>query len=251
MTVKHKRKLPINALVFSLSAIAFVGVIFAIIWFWSGKQLWSGKQTELNANSALESVIPPYSGQPYAVVNNGIPFFTKEDLTTDSFENYSELDSLGRCRVAFANISRELMPTDSRGEIGDIKPTGWKQAKYEGIVDSDPPYLYNRCHLIAYCLAAEDANERNLITGTRYMNTVGMLPFEEAVVHYLDEYDHHILYRVTPVFDGNNLVANGVLMEAYSVEDKGAGICFCAFVYNVQPGIEIDYRTGESKKDHG
>ena len=141
------------------------------------------------------------------------------------------------------------MPTDDRGEIGSIKPTGWVQEKYEGIIPSSPPYLYNRCHLIAYCLTAENANEKNLITGTRYLNVDGMLPFEEMVAKYLDENNNHVLYRVTPIYDGNNLLADGVLMEAYSVEDKGAGICFCVFCYNVQPGIELNYATGESKRE--
>ena len=194
-----------------------------------------------------ELVIPEFSGEPYVVINNDHPFFTDEDMNTSSFESYSELDALGRCGVAFANVSRDLMPAEERGEIGTVKPAGWIQEKYEGIVDSNPPYLYNRCHLIAFCLTGENANERNLITGTRYMNMTGMLPFEEQVAKYLDENDHHVLYRVTPVYDGNDLVADGVLMEAYSVEDKGRGICFCVFCYNVQPGIEIDYSTGESK----
>lgn len=191
--------------------------------------------------------IPEYSGQPYAMINNNVPFFTEEDMNTVSFEYYSELDRWGRCGVVFANVSRELMPTEERGEIGSIKPSGWVQAKYEGIVDSKPPYLYNRCHLIAYCLTAENANEKNLITGTRYLNVNGMLPFEEQVARYLDKHDNHVLYRVTPIYEGTNLVANGVLIEAYSVEDNGSGICFCVYCYNVQPGIEIDYRTGESK----
>ncbi len=199
-------------------------------------------------NGNVEDIlnIPEYSGAAYVEVNGNKPFFTESDISTDSFECYSELDSLGRCGVAFANISREMMPTEERGEIGSIKPSGWNQAKYEGIVDSKPPYLYNRCHLIAYCLTAENANEKNLITGTRYMNVEGMLPFEERVARYLNDYDNHVLYRVTPVFEGKNLVAGGVLIEAYSVEDNGDGVCFCVYCYNVQPGIEIDYRTGES-----
>ena len=191
--------------------------------------------------------IPAYSGQPYAVINNNVPYFNEEDKQVKSFESYSNLDSLGRCGVAYACVSRELMPTEERGEIGSIKPSGWNQAKYEGIVDSNPPYLYNRCHLIAYCLTAENANEKNLITGTRYLNIKGMLPFEEQVARYLDMHDNHVLYRVTPIFEGNNLVASGVLIEAYSVEDEGAGICFCVYCYNVQPGVKIDYKTGESK----
>lgn len=192
-------------------------------------------------------VIPEYSGTPYVEINGNTPFFTKDDMGLSTFESYSDLDSMGRCQVAYANVSRELMPTEKRGKIGDVKPTGWIQNKYEGVIDSDPPYLYNRCHLIAYCLTAENANEKNLITGTRYMNVEGMLPFEEKVAKYLDKNDNHVLYRVTPIFDGDNLLASGVLMEAYSVEDNGEGISFCVYCYNVQPGIEIDYKTGTSK----
>jgi len=190
--------------------------------------------------------IPEYSGSPYVIMNDNKPLFTDEDKSTISFETYSKLDLMGRCGVAFANVGRDLMPRDNRGEIGDIKPSGWIQAKYEGIVDSKPPYLYNRCHLIAYCLTGENANDKNLITGTRYMNVEGMLPFEEKVAKYLDANDNHVLYRVTPVFAGRNLLASGVMIEAYSVEDQGKGICFCVYVYNVQPGVEIDYATGES-----
>lgn len=190
--------------------------------------------------------IPEYTGEPYVCINDNVPFFTEEEKTTDTFESYSELDNLGRCGVAFANVSRELMPTGKRGKIGSVKPSGWRQAKYEGLIDSDPPFLYNRCHLIAYCLTAENANEENLITGTHYMNVEGMLPFEEQVAKYLDRNDNHVLYRVTPVFEGDNLVAGGVLMEAYSVEDDGEGISFCVYCYNVQPGVIIDYVTGAS-----
>lgn len=197
-------------------------------------------------DTVTEYDIPEYSGAAYTEINNNIPFFKEEDFSTESFEIYSDLDALGRCGAAYANISRELMPTEERGEIGSIKPSGWNQAKYEGVIASKPPYLYNRCHLIAYCLTGENANEKNLITGTRYMNVEGMLPFEEQVARYLDKKDHHVLYRVTPVFYGDNLVADGVLMEAYSVEDHGEGICFCVYCYNIQPGIEIDYRTGKS-----
>lgn len=205
---------------------------------------WRSSEAHRSYQAGLR--IPEYSGQAYAEINGNIPFFDEEDKTTRSFESYSELDSLGRCGVAYANVSRELMPTEDRGEIGSIKPSGWQQAKYEGIVNSNPPYLYNRCHLIAYCLTAENANEKNLITGTRYMNVKGMLPFEEEVARYLDKNDNHVLYRVTPIFEENNLVASGVLIEAYSVEDNGAGICFCVYCYNVQPGVKIDYKTGES-----
>ena len=190
--------------------------------------------------------VPAYAGSPFTEINGNVPFFTDEDKGKTTFESYSELDSLGRCGVAYACVSRELMPTEERGQIGNVKPTGWVQAKYEGVVDSQPPYLYNRCHLIAYCLTAENANEKNLITGTRYMNVEGMLPFEEKVAKYLDQNDYHVLYRVTPDFRGNNLLANGVLIEAYSIEDHGEGICFCVYCYNAQPGITIDYNSGIS-----
>lgn len=201
---------------------------------------------EWSRKAAARLRVPAYSGQPYVEVNGNNPFFEEEEYNIESFEQYSRLDLLGRCGAAYANVSRELMPTEERGEIGSIKPTGWVQEKYEGIVNSKPPYLYNRCHLIAYCLTAENANEKNLITGTRYMNVEGMLPFEERVAKYLEQNDNHVLYRVTPIFEGNNLLASGVLMEAYSVEDSGAGICFCVYCYNVQPGVKIDYRTGKS-----
>ena len=187
--------------------------------------------------------IPAYSGTPYTEVNGNKPYFTEADLTTQSFETYSELDSLGRCGVAYANVGQELMPTEPRGEIGAVKPTGWHLVKYDNV---DGKYLYNRCHLIAYMLAAENANPQNLITGTRYLNVQGMLPFETKVCDYVKNTGNHVLYRVTPIFDGDNLLADGVLMEAYSVEDAGEGICFCVFAYNVQPGIGIDYATGDN-----
>ena len=208
-----------------------------------------GKSTKDLSGEATDIKIPDYSGAPFVIINNNIPFFDENDYAKETFESYSKLDSLGRCGVAYANVSRELMPTEERGKIRDIKPSGWCQAQYEGIVDSTPPYLYNRCHLIAYCLTAENANEQNLITGTHYMNVEGMLPFEEEVARYLDRNDNHVLYRVTPIFEGNNLVASGVLMEAYSIEDNGSGICFCVYCYNVQPGVTIDYRTGKNRKE--
>ena len=187
--------------------------------------------------------IPAYSGTPYTEVNGNQPYFTEEELTTQSFETYSELDSLGRCGMAYANVGQDLMPTEPRGEIGAVKPTGWHLVKYDNV---DGKYLYNRCHLIAYMLAAENANPQNLITGTRYLNVQGMLPFETKVCDYVKNTGNHVLYRVTPIFDGDNLLADGVLMEAYSVEDAGEGICFCVFAYNVQPGIGIDYATGDN-----
>ena len=187
--------------------------------------------------------VPAYSGEPYTAVNNNEPYFTSDNLTTEAFENYSELDALGRCGVAYANVCLETMPTEKRGSISEVKPTGWHSVKYDNV---DGKSLYNRCHLIGYQLTAENANQQNLITGTRYLNVDGMLPFENMVADYVIETDNHVLYRVTPIFTGDNLVADGVLMEGYSVEDEGEGICFCVYAYNVQPGITIDYATGDS-----
>lgn len=187
--------------------------------------------------------VPAYSGEPYTAVNNNEPYFTSDNLTTEAFENYSELDALGRCGVAYANVCLETMPTEKRGSISEVKPTGWHSVKYDNV---DGKSLYNRCHLIGYQLTAENANQQNLITGTRYLNVDGMLPFENMVADYVKETDNHVLYRVTPIFTGDNLVADGVLMEGYSVEDEGDGICFCVYTYNVQPGITIDYATGDS-----
>ena len=189
------------------------------------------------------SSVPAYSGQAYVPVNDNIPFFTDGELTTESFETYSPLDGLGRCGVAYASVGQDLMPTEDRGSIGQVKPTGWHTVKYDNV---DGKYLYNRCHLIGYQLTAENANEENLITGTRYLNIEGMLPFENMVADYVKETGNHVMYRVTPVFEGENLVASGVLMEGKSVEDNGEGVLFCAYAYNVQPEISIDYATGDS-----
>lgn len=195
---------------------------------------------------SLEEV-PAYNGEPSVQINGNNPYFTeKEKENTEAFENYHKLDELGRCGVAYANICPELMPTEERGAIGSIKPTGWHTVKYKGVVEGN--YLYNRCHLIAYCLAGENDNKKNLITGTRYMNNEGMLPYEVKVAQYVEETGNHVLYRVTPVFEGGNLLASGVLMEAYSVEDQGKGIAFCIYVYNLQPGITINYQNGESER---
>lgn len=188
--------------------------------------------------------IPAYQGETYIEVNGNQPYFTEEEYTTEVFEYYSELDLLGRCGVAYANICQELMPTEERGKIGMIKPSGWQNVKYPELVEGN--YLYNRCHLIGFQLAGENANEKNLITGTRYFNVEGMLPFENMVAEYVQETGNHVLYRVTPEYEGDNLVASGVRMEAWSVEDEGMGISFHVYVYNVQPGVEIDYETGES-----
>lgn len=206
--------------------------------------------TQAAAKSFSIKDVPKYSGEPSVQINKNKPYFTaKEKKNTKAFESYHKLDKLGRCGVAYANICQELMPTEERGEIGSVKPSGWHTVKYNGVVDGN--YLYNRCHLIAYCLAAENANKKNLITGTRYMNNEGMLPYEVKVAQYVEKTGNHVLYRVTPVFEGKNLLASGVLIEAYSVEDKGKGIQFCVYCYNVQPGISINYKNGDSKLSSG
>lgn len=203
---------------------------------------------EQSADNSME--LPQYAGQPSVEINDNLPDFTEEDHTTESFEDYSELDSLGRCGVAFSCIGTELMPEEERGEIGAIRPSGWHTVKYNDIIEDR--YLYNRCHLIGYQLSGENSNEKNLITGTRYMNMQGMLPYENMVSEYVEHTGNHVLYRVTPIFEGNNLVASGVEMEAYSVEDKGKGVSFHVYCFNVQPGIEIDYTNGDSwiKEDY-
>lgn len=196
-----------------------------------------------NTNNTTINDIPKYSGEDYIILNDNIPNFTSSDLTTNSFEEYSPLDSLGRCGVAYANIGSDIMPTEKRESISSVKPSGWQSVKYD-IVEGK--YLYNRSHLIGYQLTAENANERNLITGTRYFNATLMLPYENMVADYIKETNNHVLYRVTPVYEGDNLVATGVQMEAKSVEDDGEGIEFNVFVYNIQPGITIDYSNGNS-----
>lgn len=196
-------------------------------------------------DTAPES-IPDYSGEDYIILNDNMPLFSEEDFEEIVEDMYSELDSLGRCGTAVAMLSREMMPTGERDQIGQIRPSGWNQEKYEGFVDSEPPFLYNRSHLIAHALGGEGQRE-NLITGTRFMNATIMLPFEIQVMQYLDNSDNHVLYRISPYFKGDELVARGVEMEAYSVEDKGEGVCFHVFIYNHQPGIQIDYLTGESR----
>lgn len=216
----------------------------------SGQTDESLPQDNRNTASIDLSAVPEYSGSPAVEINGNVPFFSEEDKSrTDAFEEYSELDSLGRCGVAYANICTELMPTEERGEIGSVKPSGWHTANYNGYVEGN--YLYNRCHLIGFQLAGENANPKNLITGTRYMNCDGQLPYENEVADYVKRTGNHVLYRVTPIFDGNNLVASGVLEEAYSVEDQGSGIQFCVYCYNVQPGITIDYATGDSHLTEG
>lgn len=193
--------------------------------------------------------IPAYDGAPYTEINDNKPTFTKRQLTTKEFKKYGDLDNQGRCTTAYANVSPKTLPNKRRGSIGMIKPTGWHTVRYDEIVDGK--YLYNRCHLVAHELAGEDANEKNLITGTRYMNVQGMLPFENRVADYVKSTGNHVLYRVKPIFDGKDPLAKGVHMEAESVEDKGAGISFNIYCYNVQPGVHIDYHTGESYAKSG
>lgn len=190
--------------------------------------------------------IPEFSGEPFVVINGGVPFFTSEEITTKSYESYSELDELGRCGVAMACIGRDMMPTEDRGDISDVKPTGWHTVKYDCVSGK---YLYNRCHLIGYQLTGENDNEKNLVTGTRFMNWDGMVEFENMIADYIKDTDNHVMYRVTPIFDGYDLVCRGVLMEAYSVEDEGEGIQFNVYCYNNQPGVVINYYDGVSWLD--
>ena len=190
-------------------------------------------------------VIPEFGNEPFFVLNSNVPEFEDELKTDESFESYAPLDELGRCGTAFACIGQDLMPTEERGSIGQVKPSGWQTIKYDFV---DGKYLYNRCHLIGFQLTGENANEENLITGTRYMNVQGMLPFENMVADYIKETGNHVLYRVTPIFEGNELVARAVQMEALSVEDDGEGICFNVYVYNNQPGVHINYANGESSE---
>lgn len=222
-------------------------IIFLIVGVYEGKIVFQPIEDNSNVVNQASydlSSIPEYSNTNYVVLNNNEPNFTESDYTTDSFERYSELDSLGRAKVAYANIGVDLMPTEERGSIGQVKPSGWHLVKYD-IVNGK--YLYNRCHLIGFQLTGENANEKNLITCTRQMNTVGMLEFENKVANYIKSTNNHVLYRVTPIYKDDNLLASGVVMEAYSVEDSGEGIKFNVFVYNVQDGIDIDYKTGDSK----
>ena len=203
---------------------------------------------EYTAEPVSINDIPAYSGEPYVVINGNEPEFSAEyKRGTGTFEKYSALDDLGRCGAAFACLGKDLMPTEERGEIGSVKPSGWQTAKYDFI---DGKYLYNRCHLIGFQLAGENANKQNLVTGTRYMNTKGMLPFENMVADYIKETDMRVLYRVTPVFDGDELLCRGVQIEAYSVDDGGDGVCFNVFCYNVQPGVVIDYATGGNEAEN-
>lgn len=225
----HRKKLQIRELLLLVILVGGMG-----IYNWYQETTWETYTIE---------ALPAYSGEYYVVLNDNQPDFPEEDKTERAFETYSDLDPLGRCGAAYANLGQELMPTEKRENISSIKPSGWVQGSYAFV---DGGSLYNRCHLIGFQLAGENANPLNLITGTRSMNTKGMLPFENMVADYIQETDCHVLYRVTPVYDGMDLVARGVQMEAWSVEDEGDGICFNVFCYNVEPGVEIDYATGEN-----
>ena len=244
---KKRRKVSKNKLKKFLVSIIILILILVIDYFYPDfiSSLFNEDLMQKEVSYNLND-IPKYSDSPYVVINDNIPDFNDSDYNTDGFEKYSKLDILGRCGVAYANICKETMPPkgDERGDISSVKPTGWKQKKYNG------EYLYNRCHLIGYQLSDEDANELNLITGTRYFNVEGMLPFENKVAEYIKENkDNHVLYRVTPIYEGTNLLASGVQMEAYSIEDNGKGVRFNVYIYNVQPGIKIDYATGNSSKE--
>ena len=229
-----------------ISAIICLILSLSLLFTACGNSNTESPSSHVTSSSAPQGNIEEdlsYNGDAFTVLNDNNPTVSESEKV-ESFEKYSDLDELGRCGVAEACIGIDLMPTEDRGAIGQIKPSGWHTVKYD-IVDGK--YLYNRCHLIGFQLTGENANEKNLITGTRYFNVEGMLPFENMVADYIKETQNHVMYKVTPVYDGDNLVAKGVIMEAYSVEDKGEGISFNVFVHNIQPGIEIDYKTGESK----
>ena len=244
--MKKKQKKKLMKLIFSviimlfLSAAGYFGGAYEILYNHQGTaETWNQSMS-----FDLESIPEFQKNKPYVIINNNEPEFDEKYFTTKSFEKYSELDKLGRCGAAFANIGIDTMPTEERESIGQVKPTGWHTVKYDCV---DGKYLYNRCHLIGYQLTAENANEKNLITGTRFMNVEGMLPFENKVAEYIRKTKNHVLYRVTPIFEGDNLLASGVQIEAKSVEDNGKGICFNVYVYNNQPNIKIDYATGKSE----
>lgn len=240
MARRRKRKKNLNKLL----GVVFCFLLGYFIYYVHEEYVTLIEENEVKENYINLENIPEYSGEAYVYINDNVPNFSDEEKALESFEYYSPLDNLGRCGVAFANVSKDTMPTEERGSIGNIEPSGWHTVRYD-IVSGK--YLYNRCHLIGYQLTGENANAENLITCTRYMNATTMLQFEDEVAAYVEETGNHVLYRVTPYFEGDNLVATGVEMEAYSIEDNGEGISFNVFVYNVQPGIIIDYATGDSK----
>lgn len=238
MSRKKIKKLNTKNIIFTFLFL----IIFSLLCYYKDNIIEFSKAYETKSYNIDE--IPKYSGEPYVILNNNNPNFKESDYKSEPFETYSKLDSLKRCGVAFANISKDLMPSEKRGSIGMIKPSGWHTIKYD-IVNGK--YLYNRCHLIGYQLTGENANEKNLITCTRQMNTGAMLDFENKVAEYIKNTNNHVLYRTTPIFEDDNLVASGVQIEAYSIEDNGKGIKFNVYIYNVQDGIDIDYKTGDSK----
>ncbi len=247
MARRRKRKVKINN-TDKLKITLIVFLLLSVVTFYIGDiKVFLNKYLFPTPSYAITD-IPEYNGNAYVLVNNNEPEFSEEDKTTDTFERYSNLDLLDRCGVAFANVSLTTMPKEERGSIGQIKPSGWHTVKYDTV---DGKYLYNRCHLIGYQLTGENANVKNLITCTREMNTGAMLDFENSVAEYVKSTNNHVLYRVTPIFKDDNLVATGVQMEALSVEDNGLGIKFNVFVYNVQQGINIDYKTGDSSLKEG
>lgn len=232
-------------LIISVLCIVFLAAVIYQI-FWKEDAVKHALPSNIVMQEEWENTIPPYAGSVAVEINQSTPFFNDNQLTSETYETYSPLDDLGRCGPATACLGLETMPNEARGEIGMIRPSGWHTIRYDDLIEDK--YLYNRCHLIAYSLSGENANINNLITGTRYFNVAGMLPYEIRVAQYIEETNNHVLYRVTPVFKGNNLVADGVLMEAFSVEDYGEGIRFNVFIYNIQPGITIDYLTGDSSR---
>ena len=243
-TGKRKRR---DAAAFAAAAVLVCALVCILAYPAISDALRRKNGTDFGVGTGAEGFeIPVCTGESFAEINGGVPFFREEELTAEPFESYSPLDSLGRCGPATCCLGRETMPLEARGEIGTVRPSGWHTVRYDDLIEDK--YLYNRCHLVAYMLSGENDNALNLITGTAYMNTVGMLPFERETADYLLESGNHVLYRVTPVFRGGDLVAEGVLMEARSVEDRGAGLMFCVFVFNVQPGIEIDYADGASRR---
>jgi DNA-entry nuclease len=252
--LKAKRRL--RELGLFLARLFFIGALFAMLYLVrrfmpgaGGNTAIPGLQVSLGSGEEITLDVPAWKGEPFYTLNGGRPFFDPEKADFQGQE-YSSLDSLGRCGPARALLDAHMMTTEEREDMGRICPSGWHQIRYKGIIDSDPPFLYHRCHLIAYSLTGQGANEKDLITGTRYFNVHGMLPFEKEVMDYLWDTDFHVLYRVTPVFEGNELLCRGVIMEAWSVEDRGRSVCFCAFVYNVQPGIVLDYRDGSSRAEN-
>ena len=225
-----------------LSVCALALVLIASIAIFAYTQLFSDPNGHI-PKATLDS-IPEFDGtSAYVIINDNQPFFTEDEIVSKSYEKYGELDGLGRCTVCIACIGVDLMPTEDRESISQVTPSGWVNAKYDG------QYVYNRCHLIGFQLTGENANRENLITGTRYLNIEGMLPFENKIADYIKETGNHVMFRVTPIYEGDNLVASGVLMEAWSVEDSGEGICFNVYAYNVQPGVIIDYATGETRAE--